>query len=84
MDLEIPLSEALLGSERIIAALDGKIKMKIPAGIDSGELLKIRGRGVPESDSRRGDLIIRVVAKTPKRLSFKARKLIEELKKEGI
>ncbi len=84
MDLEIPLSEALLGSERVIAVLDGKIKVKIPAGIDSGELLKIRGRGVPESDSRRGDLIIRVVAKTPKRLSSKARKLIEELKKEGI
>ncbi len=84
MDLEIPLSEALLGAERVLTALDGKLKVKIPAGIDSGELLKIRGRGIPESDSRRGDLIIRVVVRTPKRLSAKAKKLIEELKKEGI
>jgi len=84
MDLEIALSEAVLGSERTIESLDGKLKVKIPAGIDSGELLKVRGKGVPLSDSRRGDLIIRVSVKTPKHLSAKARKLIEELKKEGV
>ena len=84
MDLEIALSEAVLGSERTIESLDGKLKVKIPAGIDSGELLKVRGKGVPLSDSRRGDLIIRVSVKTPKHLSPKARKLIEELKKEGV
>ena len=84
MDLDIPLSEALLGSERIISALEGKIKLKIPAGIDSGELLRIREKGVPSEDGRRGDLIVRVLVKTPKRLSKKARELVEELKKEGI
>jgi len=84
MDLAIPLSEAILGSERTIGALDGNIKVKIPAGVDSGEFLKIRGRGVVTEDGRRGDLVVRILVKTPKRLSKKARELIEELKKEGI
>ena len=84
MDLNIPVSEAILGSERIINTLDGKIKVKIPAGIDGGEVLRVRGKGVPYEDNHRGDLLIQVIVKTPKRLSKRARELIEELKKEGI
>lgn len=84
MELAIPVSEAILGSERAINALDGKIKLNIPAGIDSGELLRLRGRGVPSEGGRRGDILIKVSVKTPRRLSRKARELIEELKKEGI
>src|SRR3989344_2256844 len=84
MDLAIPVSEAILGSERVINAIDGQIKVKIPPGIDSGEFLRIRGRGVPSDEKRRGDLVIRISVKTPKRLSPKAKKLIEELQGEGI
>jgi molecular chaperone DnaJ len=84
MDLELPLSEAVLGSERVVNTLDGKLKVKIPAGIDSGELLKIRSKGVPYSAEKRGDLVIRVLVIIPKRLSKRAKELIEELKKEGI
>ncbi len=87
MDLEIPLSDALLGAERAVGTLEEKLKVKIPAGIDSGEMLRVRGKGVPFSPppgGKRGDLIIRIVVKTPKRLSKKARELVEELKKEGI
>ncbi|OGF68591.1 molecular chaperone DnaJ [Candidatus Giovannonibacteria bacterium RIFCSPHIGHO2_02_FULL_44_31] len=85
MDLAIPITEAILGSERTINALDGILKVKIPAGIDSGESLRIRGRGVPGAEgARRGDLIIRISVKTPKHLSKKAKEIIEELKKEGI
>ena len=84
MDLAIPVSEAMLGSERVIKAIDGTLKIKIPAGIDSGEYLRIRGRGVPTDERRRGDLVIRVSVKTPKRLSKRARELIEELKAEGV
>ncbi|MBI2024231.1 molecular chaperone DnaJ [Candidatus Giovannonibacteria bacterium] len=84
MDLAIPVSEAILGGERTINAIDGAIKLKIPEGIDSGEFLRIRGRGVPRESGKRGDLVIKIIVKTPKRLSKKARDLIEELKKEGI
>ena len=83
MDLNIPLSEAVLGGEKIIESLDGKLKIKIPAGVDSGEILKIRGKGIP-TDRGRGDLLAKILVKTPKRLSSQARQLMEELKKEGI
>lgn len=84
LDLEIPFSEAILGGERSINTLDGKMKIKIPEGIDSGESLRLKGKGVPRTSGDRGDLIIQVLVKTPKRLSHKAKELIQELKKEGI
>ena len=83
MDMDIPFSEAILGTEKTVNTLDGTIKVKIPPGVDSGEMLKVRGKGIP-FERGRGDLIINLRVKTPKRLSRKARKLIEELKEEGI
>ena len=89
MDLDVKMSEALLGAEKDIATLDGPIKLKVPAGINSGEVLVARGRGVPQghglSGSRgRGDLMIKIIIRTPRKISKKAKDLIEELKKEGI
>ncbi|MBU3926003.1 molecular chaperone DnaJ [Patescibacteria group bacterium] len=83
MDMNIKMSDALLGAEKEIKTLDGKIKLKIPAGIDSGEILRIKGKGVP-SQQARGDLMIKVFVRTPKHVSYKAKKLIEELKQEGV
>ncbi|MBI4114247.1 MAG: molecular chaperone DnaJ, partial [Candidatus Niyogibacteria bacterium] len=84
MDLDIPLTDALLGTEKVIESVDGKIKIKVPAGVDSGEILRVRGRGVPVAQNQRGDLLIRVLVRNPKELSRKAKKLIEELREEGI
>ncbi|PIR70520.1 MAG: molecular chaperone DnaJ [Candidatus Niyogibacteria bacterium CG10_big_fil_rev_8_21_14_0_10_42_19] len=84
MLLEIPLTDALLGGEKVINVLDGEIKIKIPAGVDFGEVLRVRGRGVPIESGGRGDLLIRIKVRNPKNLSRKARKLIDELKEEGI
>ncbi len=89
MDLDIKISDALLGVEKEIKTLDGAIKLKIPPGIDSGEILRVRGRGMPQGQGmsgqgRRGDLMIRVLVRIPKKVSRSAKKLIEELKKEGI
>jgi len=84
MDLNVPLSEALLGGERKIKTLDGDIKIKIPAGINYGEILRTRQKGVPSGSGERGDLLIKILVKIPKNLSRKSKKLIEELKKEGV
>ena len=89
MDLDVKISEALLGVEKDIMTLDGLIKLKVPAGINSGEILAARGKGVPHghglSGARgRGDLMIKAVIRTPRKISKKAKDLIEELKKEGI
>lgn len=84
IDLDIKISEAILGAEREIKTLDGIIKLKIPAGINSGEILRVKGRGVPHRQGGRGDLMIKVLAKTPRKISPRAKKLIEDLKEEGI
>ncbi len=84
MNLDLRLSDALLGGEKEIKTLDGLITLKIPVGIDSGEILRVRGKGIPSEHRGRGDLLIKITIKTPKRLSNKAKKAIEELRKEGI
>ncbi len=84
MDLDIRLSDALLGGEKDIKTLDGNIKLKIPTGIDSGEIMRVRGKGIPSSRGARGDLLIKISIKIPKRLSNRSKKIIEELREEGI
>ncbi|MEK7113348.1 MAG: J domain-containing protein, partial [Patescibacteria group bacterium] len=84
MDLDLKLTDALLGAEYEIETLDGKIDVKIPEGVSIGEILRVRGRGVPVSKSKRGDLLIKLEIKLPKKLSRKEREIIGELKKEGI
>lgn len=84
MDLNIKLSDALLGADYNVNTLDGNIKLKIPAGISFGEILRIREKGVIIEKGRRGDLMVNLNIQTPKKLSGKARKLIEDLKKEGV
>lgn len=84
MDLDIKLSKALLGGEENIDTLDGDVTLKIPEGIAYGEVLRIKGKGVPNEKGKRGDLLVRINIDIPKRLSRNAEKLIEELKKEGL
>jgi len=84
MTLNVKLSDALLGSKYTVKTLDGDIDLKIPEGTTYGEILRVRGKGVPKNSSNRGDLLIKINIVTPNRLSRQGRKLIEELKKEGI
>jgi DnaJ-class molecular chaperone len=84
MDLQVKLTEALLGAEKHIATLDGDLTLKVPAGTNSGTILRVKGKGVPVSADRRGDLYVRVRVTMPEKLSKEAKKHIEELKKEGI
>ena len=84
MDLEIKLSEALLGAEKIIHTLDGEITLKVQAGTKHGTILRVKGKGVPMGGGRRGDLYIRISIQIPDKLSKEARRNIEELKKLGL
>lgn len=83
-DIDIKLTDALLGGEYSLETLEGKLIVKIPEGIQSGEVLRIKGRGVPTSKYSRGDIYLTVKVGIPKRLSKSARKTAEELKKEGL
>ncbi|MEK7135344.1 MAG: DnaJ C-terminal domain-containing protein [Patescibacteria group bacterium] len=84
MELVAKLTEVLLGGERTIATLDGEITLKIPAGTKHGTILRVKGRGVPTGHDKRGDLYVRVSVQIPEKLSKEQKKLVEELKKEGI
>lgn len=84
MPLNVKLTDAILGAEYPVETLDGEIKLKIPKGVSSGEVLRVKEKGVPYDGKRRGDLFIKLEVKTPAKLSRTAEKLIEELKKEGL
>jgi len=61
----------------------GKVKLKIPGGIKSGQVLRLRGKGMQELNRNRfGDQLVRVNIETPKKVSKKAKKLMEELSSE--
>lgn len=83
MNLEVKLSDALLGAEYDIQTLDGLSKLKIPEGVNTGEILQIKGRGVPFGKSR-GDILVNVKILMPKKLSKSAKEAIEKLKHEGV
>ncbi len=84
MDLNIKLTDALLGAEHTINSLEGELKVKVPAGVSSGEILRLKGKGISSHNQGKGDLLVRIVIKTPEKLSRKAKKLIEDLKNEGV
>lgn len=83
---EISFSQAVLGDEIEINSLEGaKLLMKVPAGSESGKILRISGKGIPHfSGFGRGDLYVELNIKTPKRLTRKQKELLKKLKEEGM
>src|SRR3989344_6081248 len=82
--LNVKLSDALLGNTYTLKTLDGDIEIKIPAGVSFNEIFRVKGKGVPSSRNKRGDLLVKINITLPKKLSRNAKKLVDEMKKEGI
>lgn len=79
----IDVVKAALGGEiEVPILLGGKIKMNIPPGTQTGDVLKSRGYGLPSMNGERGDLLIKVRVETPTNLTSRARQLLKELEKE--
>ncbi|MDR2941194.1 MAG: molecular chaperone DnaJ [Treponema sp.] len=77
----VSVSQSALGAEIHVTTLDNKtIKVKIPAGTQSGKLLRIRGEGVP-SGGTRGDMYIKLIVQIPEKLSRRGKELLEEFAK---
>ncbi len=83
-NLNITPTEAILGIKKDIELIDGVINVTVPAGSNDGENLIIKSRGIPHSGGSRGSAILRIKINIPKKISKKAKELLEELKKEGI
>jgi len=81
---ECPLSftTAALGGSITLPGVDGEqVEIRIPAGVQSGELLRHRGAGMSILNGRgRGDLVARVLVETPTRMSAKQKQLLEEFR----
>ncbi|MBQ7515735.1 MAG: molecular chaperone DnaJ [Schwartzia sp.] len=78
---EVPVSfvQAALGDTLEVPTLDGKVEMKIPAGIQSGQILRLKGRGIPFLRGKgRGDQHVRVKVLTPQKLSSRQKELLKE------
>ncbi|ABE73818.1 MULTISPECIES: molecular chaperone DnaJ [Psychrobacter] len=79
MDVPVSITDAALGKEVEIPTLDGKVKIKVAEGTQSGKLLRVRGRGVtPVRTTMKGDLICRVVIETPVNLTREQKDLLRQ------
>ena len=83
-EVDVDVIRAVLGGMIDVPLIDGTVeKIKIPAGIQPGEQIRIRGRGVPHlSGSGRGDQFAHVRLRVPKKLTDKQRELFEKLDAE--
>lgn len=79
-DIRLTFAQAALGTEMEVPALNGDpLKLKVPAGTQTGEVFRFRGKGVPSLRGRgKGDQVIRVLVKTPTKLTPRQRELLEE------
>jgi curved DNA-binding protein len=78
---EVPISpdEAVLGSKIDVPTPDGSVSVSIPAGIRSGQSLRLKGKGWPNPKGGRSDQLVKVVIVAPKTLSDKERQLYEQI-----
>lgn len=85
-DVPISVPQAALGTVIDVPTLDGKVRMRIGEGTQSGSVFRLRDKGVPRSASRgasRGDQMVRVIVETPTGLTERQRALLEEFARES-
>jgi len=82
---EIKFSQAVLGDKIEVPTLEGGLKLKVPAGTESGQLFRLKGKGMPKLNSYgRGDEYVKIKIKVPKKLSRAEEDLIKKLEQEGM
>jgi len=80
LDLPVTVGEATLGASIPVPTPDGEVNLKIPPGSQSGQRLRLRGRGVKDTKSKAaGDLYVRLLVQVPRDGGDKARRAVEEL-----
>ena len=79
---EVPINivQATLGDEIKVPTLDGQVTMKIPEGTQPGQVLRLKGKGIPSlRGGSRGDQLVRIKVVVPKKLSEKQKDALRKL-----
>ena len=85
VERQIRFTEATLGAALEVPTLDGTKRIKVPAGLQPGTRIRLKGLGFPHLGSTgKGDLFVRIEVKVPEELTQKQQELLEKLAKEGI
>jgi curved DNA-binding protein len=82
-DAELAPWEAVLGAEISVPTLDGRVNIKIPAGTQAGQKLRVRGRGLPLRGGGAGDLYVITHLVTPNKISDNEKKLWEQIARQS-
>lgn len=81
---KVAMADAALGTEVEVVTVDGTVTLKVPAGTQSGKVIKLSGRGVPGLNGRpRGDHLVHLTIETPTKLSARQKELLEEFRGDG-
>ena len=79
-NLMLPLTVAVLGDEVVIPTLEGKVKIKVKPGTQPGEVLRLRGKGLPDLNGyRKGDLLVNIGVYIPERLSSEEKEMFSQM-----
>lgn len=84
LDQEVKLSDALLGTTIEVPTLTGPKMLKVSPGTPSHTRLRMKGAGIPFSESHKGDQMVRIIVKYPDKLNETQLELIEKLKEQGL
>ena len=85
LEVPITITEAILGTKKMIPTLYGNVRLNIPAGTDSGDKQRIKGKGIDNKNSRtKGNMYVIIKVITPKKLSRDQKKLIDSLNKTDL
>ena len=83
-DVPISIAQATLGAEIDVPTLNGKVKMKIPAGTQSGKVFRMKGKGINDVQGyHQGDQHVRVSVETPTHLTARQKELLKEFATAG-
>ena len=79
-DLYITFSDAVLGCSKDVPTIGGKVRINLDAGVQSGKILRLRGKGIPSLEGYgTGDILIHVNVWTPQKLNLDQKKMFEEM-----
>ena len=79
-DLYITFPDAVFGTQIEVPTIDGRAKIKIPAGTQSGKIFRLKGKGFPSVNSyEKGDQLIHVNVWTPQQVSVEEKAILENL-----